>query len=133
MKKGFGLVAVLLMLATIPVCVHSQGLFGLWPSASSARACGLGPCDPCGPPLVEPPVFYAGWMDSHSAKISFDAASGGGQRWPLTGVWLGLAERVNLNETCGVDLDGWVLIPSNRSGSESEVPLRPRPSLLTLH
>lgn len=121
MKKGFVLVAALLMLAAIPVGVHAQGLLGsMWPGSFSQRSCGLGPCDPCGPPLFDPPIFYVGWMDSNSAKFSFDAAGGGGQRWPLTGVWLGLAERINLNETCGVDLDGWVLIPSNRNGGEAE-------------
>jgi hypothetical protein len=117
MKKGLILLVTVLLVASFTVSGHAQGFLGIWPGSSPGF--GAYRTDPIRQ-AFDPPVFYVGWMESYSTSIGFEATNGGGQRWPLSGLWLGLAERINLNENCGVDLDGWVLIPSNRKGGESE-------------
>jgi hypothetical protein len=117
MKKGLILLGALVVVASFTVASQAQGLSGIWPGRAPTME--ASPCDPvC--PLFDPPVFYVGWMESSTTTINFDATAGGGQRWLLSGLWLGLAERINLNCNAGVDLDGWLLIPSNRKGGESE-------------
>ncbi len=123
MKKGIILAAALLMLATVsgPACAFD--LFGSsWPGSFLAPGCAAGPCNTCAPCRCHTTVGYVGWMDSNSAKIVFDSpASGdGGQKWPLRGVWLGLAERITVNPTWGLDFDVWALIPSKRQGHRTE-------------
>jgi hypothetical protein len=119
MKKGLIIFLMLLTLAALPALANSQGLFGsLWPGKGQSSACGS--CDPCAPRLCGPPIFYVGWMDTHSASLHFNATSGGGQHWPLAGIWLGLADSINLNRNWGLDFDGWLLIPMNSRGNESE-------------
>ncbi|MGO9567504.1 MAG: hypothetical protein ACLP5H_08195 [Desulfomonilaceae bacterium] len=126
MKKGFILFAALLVVATFTVSGHAQSPFNIWPGSMPAFGGGSGPCGPSGPPLFGSPTFYVGWMESvRRAAWSFadpnpGSSFGGAHRYPLSGLWLGLEEKINFNETCGLDLDGWVLIPSNRQGSEQE-------------
>jgi hypothetical protein len=126
MKKGLILLAALLIVATFTLVGHAQGLFGIWPGNMPAFGGSPAPYGPSGPPLFGNPTFYVGWMESvKRASWSFadpnpGSVFGGAHRYPLAGLWLGLEQKINLNETCGIDLDGWVLIPSNRQGSEQE-------------
>ena len=87
---------------------------------------GPGAYGPAGPRLFEPLTFYVGWMETvQKAGWSFADPNPGGlfggkHNFDVSGLWLGLEQKINLTETCGLDLDGWVLIPSNRRGSELE-------------
>jgi len=126
MKKGLILLAALLVVANFTVSADAQGLFNIWPGGMPAFGGGSGPCGPSGPPLLGNPIFYVGWMESLGregwsfADPNPGSLFGGTHRYPAAGLWLGLEETINFNETCGLDLDGWVLIPSNRQGSEQE-------------
>lgn len=126
MKKGLIVLAALLIVASFTVSGHAQGLLGIWPGSMPAFGGGPGACGPAGPRLFDPPTLYVGWMETvRRASWSFadpnpGSVFGGAHRYPLSGLWLGLEQKINLNETCGIDLDGWVLIPSNRQGSEQE-------------
>lgn len=124
MKKGLVLFAALLMVASFALVAHGQGSLG-FPGLGRAQSLGGGTCDPCALPLFEPPTLFVGWMDSYKLRFSFDAADPGGvfgdaHSWRVSGLWLGMEERINLSENCGINLDGWVLIPSNRQGEVSE-------------
>lgn len=119
MKKGLILFVALLVLAALPVLANAQGLLGFpWPGRAQAVGCGA--CDPCNLPLFEPPTFYVGWMETaRNVTFSFDQGDPGSffgdkHYWRVAGLWLGLEEIINLNCNCGIALDGWVLIPSNR-------------------
>lgn len=124
MKKGLVLVAVLLAVVAPPAVAQAQGLFGFGLPGNI-----LGPYGGTGQALFTPPAFYVGWMESYKDTVLlFDAAPpggflGGSHKWPSAGLWLGLAETVNLTQRCGVMVDGWVLIPSDRKGSEPETSL----------
>jgi hypothetical protein len=129
MKKGLILLAALLIVASFTVSGHAQSLFNIWPGGMPAFGGGPGACGPLGPRLFEPPTFYVGWMES-LRRVSWSFADpnpgglfGGKHNWDVAGLWLGLEQKINLTETCGVDLDGWVLIPSNRQGAELEAGL----------
>jgi hypothetical protein len=126
MKKGLIVLAALLIVASFTVSGHAQGLFGIWPGNMPAFGGGPSACGPAGPRLFDPPTLYVGWMESvRRAGWSFadpnpGSSFGGAHRYPLSGLWLGLEQKINLTCDLGVDLDGWVLIPSNRQGSEQE-------------
>jgi hypothetical protein len=126
MKKGLILLAALVIVASFTVSGHAQGLFGIWPGSAPAFGGGPGAYGPPGPRLFEPATFYVGWMESLGrgswtfADPNPGSIFGGSHRYDVAGLWLGLEQKINLTETCGLDLDGWVLIPSNRRGSEQE-------------
>jgi hypothetical protein len=128
MKKGLILFVALLIVATFAALGNAQGLF--WPGSALGFGGNRGPCDPCTAPFFEPPAFYIGWMEStRRASWSFDSADpgsffGGQHKWNVAGLWLGLEQKINLTCDLGVDLDGWLLIPSNRPGDEGEGALR---------
>ena len=126
MKKGLIVLAALLIVASFTVSGHAQSLFNIWPGGMPAFGGGSGACGPAGPRLFEPLTFYVGWMETlRRAGWSFADPDPGGRfggkhNFDVSGLWLGLEQKINLTETCGLDLDGWVLIPSNRRGSELE-------------
>lgn len=126
MKKGLIVLAALLIVASFTVSGHAQSPFNIWPGGMPVFGGGPGAYGQPGPRLFEPLTFYVGWMESlRRAGWSFadpnpGSVFGGAHRYPLAGLWLGLEQKVNLNETWGLDLDGWVLIPTNRQGSEQE-------------
>ena len=122
MKRVAVLCVGILVLAFVPTVVSAQG----WLPGLPAFGGGPGACGPAGPRLFEPLTFYVGWMETvQKAGWSFADPNPGGlfggkHNFDVSGLWLGLEQKINLTETCGVDLDGWVLIPSNRRGSELE-------------
>jgi hypothetical protein len=126
MKKGLIVIAALLIVASFTVSGHAQSPFNIWPGGMPAFGGGTGAYGPPGPRLFEPPTFYVGWMESLRrgswtfADPNAGSIFGGIHRYDVAGLWLGLEQKINLTETCGLDLDGWVLIPSNRRGSEQE-------------
>jgi hypothetical protein len=130
MKKGLILLAALLIVATLTLLGHAQGLSGIWPGSAPAFGGGPGAYGPPSPRVFEPPTFYIGWMESNRwVSWSFDSGVatslfGGQHRWNVAGLWLGLEQGVNLSENCGLQLDGWVLIPANRKGPEAEGTIR---------
>ncbi len=134
MKKVLILLAALVIVASFTISGHAQGLLGIWPGSAPAFGGGPGAYGPPGARLFEPPTFYVGWMESNR-KVSWgfnspNSASlfGGAHSWTPSGLWLGLEQKINLTENCGLELDGWVLIPSNRRGDEQETSVR---SILT--
>jgi hypothetical protein len=119
----------LLIVACLPLSGQAQNLFNLWPGSTPLFGGGPRTCSPgdCATPFLENPIFYVGWMETVNRKAGWSFADpnpgsrfGGAHRYPLAGLWLGLDQKINFNETCGLDLDGWVLIPTNRQGSEQE-------------
>ena len=122
MKRVAVLCVGILVLAFVPTVVSAQG----WLPGLPAFGGGPGACGPAGPRLFEPLTFYVGWMETvQKAGWSFADPNPGGlfggkHNFDVSGLWLGLEQKINLTETCGLDLDGWVLIPSNRRGSELE-------------
>ena len=143
MKKGLIVLAALLIVASFTVSGHAQSPFNIWPGGMPAFGGGTGAYGPPGPRVFEPPTFYVGWMES-LRRVSWSFADpnpgglfGGKHNWDVAGLWLGVEQKINLNETCGVDLDGWVLIPSNRRGAELEagvttILVGPGPTFTTL-
>ena len=67
-----------------------------------------------------------GWIRFHSMwdgaqtvvnpRFTFDSGGAGvsslSHRWPLRGLWLGVAEKLNVSERCGINVEAWWLIPS---------------------
>ncbi|MBI4966433.1 MAG: hypothetical protein HY913_24345 [Desulfomonile tiedjei] len=127
MKKGLILFAALLII-TGAASVHAQGLLGYGlPGVPMFGGGGPGAYGPYARPFFTPPTFYVGWMESYKhATFGYDDTDFGTllgikHRYPLSGLWLGLEEKINVGENCEIILDGWVLVPSNRRGTEQEV------------
>ncbi|MEW6111055.1 MAG: hypothetical protein AB1664_02910 [Thermodesulfobacteriota bacterium] len=123
MKKTLFVVASLAILIAVPAASFAQGFlpttvpgFGWGPGAS--------PGDPVRP-LLDPLSFYVGYMwTGKEVLFNLDGRTiptpiGLEHRWPVSGVWLGAIQKINFNETCGVAVEGWVLIPSTAQGTES--------------
>ena len=74
-----------------------------------------------------PLSFYVGsGTDVGNPRFTFDSGGGGvsvtlSHRWPLRGLWLGVAEKLNVTEKCGINVEAWWLIPSTAAGTEESV------------
>ncbi|MBI4966434.1 MAG: hypothetical protein HY913_24350 [Desulfomonile tiedjei] len=121
MKKGLFLFIALLIL-TGAASVHAQGLLGYGlPGAPQFPASGAGAYGYSTTPFLAPPTFYIGWMESYkNTTFRFDGSNLGSARWPAAGLWLGLEEKINVSESCGVAVDGWILVPTNRRSGGAE-------------
>jgi hypothetical protein len=125
MKKLWFVAAAFALLISVPAVSLSQGfssfalpsgLFGgPSPFSSGSR--------PDGMPWLDPLSFYAGWGEPvNSLVFAFDGQLGASvglrHRWAVRGVWLGVAEKINFSERCGVGVEAWWLVPSTARGSE---------------
>lgn len=127
MKKGLFLLAAFLIVA-LPAIAPAQGLLGY--GVPGFPVGGAGMYDGSTRPFLTPPTFYVGWMTTSKwVTFGLDTIPGTGvfgndHRWRTQGVWLGLEEKINLSERCGLMLDGWLLIPVKRRGPVSETEAR---------
>lgn len=124
MKRGLVLFTALLLIVSLPVIANAQGMFGFSGAPLFAPPDPISPADPIR--AFTPPIFYIGWMETYkNVTFAFDGAGagnlfGGDHRWPVAGLWLGLEEKVNLSQNLSAILDGWLLVPTRRKGSEPE-------------
>jgi hypothetical protein len=116
-RRGVLLLTLLFMFGA-PGAVVGQGLFGFgFPAAPPDRSVGS---------IFSPPNFYVGWMQSiKSTKLVFeDNGPGvflGGDHWWRSAGWrVGIEERINITNACGIIVDGCLLLPKNRRGIEIE-------------
>jgi hypothetical protein len=122
MKKLFFVAVAFILLVSAPAVSFSQG-FSLLPGNffGGQRACGDGDT-----PWLDPLSFYVGWgTDVVNPRFTFDSGGGGvsslSHRWPLRGLWLGVGEKLNVSERCGINVEAWWLIPSTAVGTEESV------------
>ncbi len=120
MKKLLLVVLATTLLVSVPMISFSQS-FSLLPGGffGGQRTYGDGTV-----PRLEPLSFYVGWNESlGNALFSFDGQVGGAigltHRWPVRGLWLGVADRLNFSERCGLNVEAWWLIRSSAVGSEN--------------
>jgi hypothetical protein len=81
-------------------------------------------------PGKRPCVFYAGWMNEPRA-VAYE--TGGtlpgpeefslSHRYPLSGVWIGVAKSVALRDNLDATFSAWALLPGNVHASELEGPV----------
>ncbi len=122
MKKLLFVAVAFTLLVSAPAVSFSQG-FSLLPGNffGGQRTCGDGAT-----PWLDPLSFYVGWgTDVANPKFAFDSGGAGvdslSHRWPLRGLWLGVAEKLNVGERCGINVEAWWLIPSTATGTEESV------------
>ena len=122
MKKLLFVAVAFILLVSAPAVSFSQG-FSLLPGNffGGPRAYGDGAT-----PWLDPLSFYVGWgTDAANPRFTFDSGGGGvsslSHRWPLRGLWLGVAEKLNVSERCGINVEAWWLIPSTAAGTEESV------------
>jgi hypothetical protein len=123
MKKLLFVAVAFTLLVSAPVVSFSQG-FSLLPgnffgSPGAYRG-------DYGSPWLDPLSFYVGWgTDVVNPRFTFDSGGGGvsslSHRWPLRGLWLGVGEKLNVSERCGINVEAWWLIPSTAVGTEESV------------
>ena len=123
MKKLLFVAVAFALLISAPAVSFSQG-FSLLPGGlfGGTRTCG----DDYGVRGLDPLSFYVGWgTDVGNPRFTFDSGGGGvsslSHRWPLRGLWLGVAEKLNVTEKCGINVEAWWLIPSTAAGTEESV------------
>jgi hypothetical protein len=116
-RRGLCLLAILFAFC-LPGVACAQGLAGFgMPVATFGQPT---------VPLLSPPNFYVGWMQSlKSTKLVFDDRGpglflGGNHWWKSAGWWFGIEEKVNVTDACGIVIDAWLLLPQNRRGIEYE-------------
>lgn len=108
--------------------VSSLGLPGLTSLQGFSRGYSAG-CFDKPFPAVGAPVFYVGWMNDRGGMTYETSGTLDGldpfilsHRYPLRGMWLGLAETVTLRDRVDATFSAWVLVPSNTRTSELEGP-----------
>ncbi len=120
MKKLLFVAVAFTLLVSAPAVSFSQGFSllpgGLFGSPGTYRG-------DYGNPWLDPLSFYVGWgTDVINPRFTFDsggaAVSSLSHRWPLRGLWLGVAEKLNVSEKCGINVEAWWLIPSTAVGTE---------------
>jgi len=123
MKKLLFVAVAFALLVSAPAVSFSQG-FSLLPGGlfGGTRTCG----DDYGVRGLDPLSFYVGWgTDVGNPRFTFDSGGGGvsslSHRWPLRGLWLGVAEKLNASERFGINVEAWWLIPSTAVGTEESV------------